>query len=263
MPAKPRLEGKTAFITGANQGIGAAMARAMAAEGANLFLADLKTDGIGQVAEEARALGVKAEHGVLDVTDETVVEAMLSEAEAKVGAVDILVNCAGVFHAAPILEYQRSDWDRVMTINVTGTLLCCQAALRRMIPRGQGKIVNLASIAGRRGAKFATAYVASKHAVIGITRSLAMETAAQGIRVNAICPGYINTDMYDEVAAGVGALNGVDDPERFREMMVRGTPIHRMVEPEEIALLGVYLASPESDGMTGQAITLSGGLVMQ
>ncbi len=261
------LQGQGVVITGANQGIGAAMARAFAGQGANLYLYDLRTDGIAKVAEEAAALGsatgVEAHHGPLDVTDPTAVERAMAGAEEALGALDVLVNCAGVFHASPILDYKLEDWERVMAVNVTGTMLCCQAALRRMLPAKSGRIVNLSSIAGRRGSKFVTAYAASKHAVLGITRCLAMETAGEGITVNAICPGYINTDMYETLLRDMGAMMGISDPEKFRGIMLKGAPVSRMVEPEEIAQVAVYLASPQARSMTGQGLTLDGGVVMQ
>jgi NAD(P)-dependent dehydrogenase (short-subunit alcohol dehydrogenase family) len=196
------------------------------------------------------------------VTDGARVEAALAEAAGRLGGLDVLVNCAGVFHAAPIAELTRADFERVMAVNVTGTLLCTQAALRHMVPRKSGSIVNFSSISGRRGDKYVTAYSASKHAVIGITRCVAMEMAGHGIRVNAICPGYIDTEMYEGVLREIGGRQGSDDPERFRAVLLKTVPIGRMIAPAEIARLAVYLAAPESAGMTGQALALDGGMVM-
>jgi galactitol 2-dehydrogenase len=260
-PPQPRLHGRCAVITGANQGIGAATARRFAREGARLHLWDRRSDGIAAVLEAARAEGVTAAAREMDVTDPGQVEAAMAAAEAELGRIDVLVNCAGIFHAAPLVETRVEDWNRVMAVNVTGTLLCCQAALRRMIPRGYGKIVNLASIAGRRGNKLVSAYAASKHAVIGLTRSAAMEVAEHGITVNAICPGYVNTEMFDSVLGAFGSPQGIDDPEKMRRNMLRSVPLGRMQEPEEIAGVAVYLASAESDGMTAQTLVYDGGLV--
>ncbi|HKI98734.1 MAG TPA: SDR family NAD(P)-dependent oxidoreductase [bacterium] len=261
MDRPPRLHDRTAIITGANQGIGAATARAFAREGARLHLWDRRADGIGAVAEAVRAAGGEAHTREVDVTDPAQVDAAMATAEQALGHVDILVNCAGVFHAGPLVDYPLAEWERVMAVNVTGTMLCCQAALKRMIPRGYGKIVNLSSIAGRRGNKQVSAYAASKHAVIGLTRSAALEVAEYGITVNAICPGYVNTEMFDGVLSGVGGHTGQVDAERVRQTMLRNVPIGRMQEPEEIAGVAVFLASAETDGMTGQALVYAGGLV--
>ena len=261
MGSEPRLANKAAVITGANQGIGAATARAFAAEGARLCLLDRKTDGIGAVAEAARGLGAEAFHKAMDVTDPEQVEAAMRAAQQRFGRIDVLVNCAGVFHSAPLVDYRIEDWNRVMAVNVTGVMLCCQAALKRMVPQGYGKIVNLASLAGKRGDKLVAAYSASKHAVIGITRCAALEAAEHGITVNAICPGYVNTDMYEGLLRDLGGQLGQGDADRFRARMLKNVPLGRMIEPEEIAALAVYLASPESDGMTGQALSLAGGML--
>ena len=222
---------------------------------------DRKTDRIGAVAEAARGLGAEAFHEAMDVTDPKQVEAAMQAAQERFGRIDVLVNCAGVFHSAPFVDYRIEDWNRVMAVNVTGVMLCCQAALKRMVPQGYGKIVNLASLAGKRGDKLVSAYSASKHAVIGITRCVALEGAEYGITVNAICPGYVNTDMYEGLLRDLGGQLGQGDADRFRARMLKNVPLGRLIEPEEIAALAVYLASPESDGMTGQALSLAGGML--
>jgi D-sorbitol dehydrogenase (acceptor) len=261
MAAAPRLQHRTAVITGANQGIGAATARAFAAEGAHVHLWDRRGEALAAGVEAARALGVQAAARTVDVTDPAAVEAAMAAAEEALGHIDILVNCAGVFHTAPLLETTLADWERVMRVNVTGTLLCMQAALRRMVPRGYGKVVNLASIAGRRGNSLVSAYSASKHAVVGLTRCAALEMARHGITVNAICPGYVETEMFGAVLSGFSAQRGIDDPERLRGDMLRNSPISRMTRPEEIAGVAVFLASAESDGMTAQTLVYDGGMV--
>ena len=257
MPSARRLQERCAVITGANQGIGAATARVFAREGAHLHLWDRRSDGMAALLADAHAAGARASAREVDVTDPAQVEAAMQAAQTELGRVDILVNCAGVFHSAPLLDYPLAEWERVMRVNLTGTLLCCQAALRRMIPQGYGKIVNLASIAGRRGHRRTSAYAASKHAVIGLTRAAAMEVAEHGITVNAICPGYVDTEMFAGVLTGLGS----GDPERTRETMLRAVPIGRMTAPEEIAGVALFLASAESDGMTAQALVYDGGMV--
>ena len=257
-----KLAGKAAAITGGNQGIGKAIALEFASEGASIFLMDRKAGTLPAVAAEIEALGVEAGHREMDVTQADQVEAAMEDVLERFGRIDILVNCAGVFQSHRFLEYPLEQWNRLMEVNVTGTFLCCQSALRRMVPRGQGKVINLSSIAGRGGSPYLAAYNASKHAVIGLTRSVAMEMAGHGINVNAICPGLVDTGMFDTVLETVGQKVGLDDPEKMRQEMLKRVPLGRMIEVGEIARLALYLASPDSDGMTGQALVLSGGMVL-
>lgn len=257
-----RLMGKSTVITGANQGIGRAIALAFAAQGADLFLTDIKTERLEELAQAARRHGIEAEWRQADVTRAGEIDATMAAAEAKFGKIDVLVNNAGIWHSEAVLDYREEDWSRVMAVNVTGTFLASQAALRRMVPRRSGKLVNLASIAGKQGSKFAAAYIVSKHAVIGLTRAMASEMAEHGINVNAICPGLVDTDMFDGLLDDLAGRMDFQEPERLRHAMLKGVPLGRMIQPEEIASLAVYLASEESDGMTGQALTLSGGRLM-
>jgi NAD(P)-dependent dehydrogenase (short-subunit alcohol dehydrogenase family) len=262
MTSQTELDGKTAFITGANQGIGRAIASAYAGAGANLFLLDLKTDRLPAIAEEAKAQGVRASHRRGDVTLPEEVEQAVAAAEEELGGIDVLVNCAGIYQSRPFLDYKLEDWHRVLEVNVTGTFLCSQAALRRMTQRGKGKIINLSSVAGRMGSKFRAGYSTSKHAVIGLTRCIAMEFGEHGITANAICPGMVDTDMFASVVHGDAEILGTD-PETMMGMLQQRALQRRLLRPEEIARLAVYLASPASDGMTGQALTYSAGMVMQ
>ena len=262
MTSQFRLDGKTAFITGANRGIGRAIAIEFARAGANLFLFDRQTDRISGIAEEAQAQGVRALSREGDVTRPAEVEQAVAAAEEELGGIDVLVNCAAICQSIRFLDYTLEDWNRLMEINVAGTFLCSQAALRRMTGRGRGKIINLASIAGRIGSKFRACYNASKHAVIGLTRCIAVEFAEDGITANAICPGMVETDMFAGVVAGDAEISGVDQETMLAALQQRALQ-KRLLQPEEIATLALYLASPASDGMTGQAITYSGGIVMQ
>ena len=168
-----RLQGKGAVITGANQGIGRAIALAFAAEGANLFLTDVHTAQLAEVAEEARGRGVEVFHARADVTNPGDVDEAISAAERELGRIDVLVNNAGIFQSVHFLAYRLEDWNRMLEVNVTGVFLCSQAVLRRMVPAGGGKIINLSSIAGKSGSKYMAAYNTSKHAVIRLTRCLA------------------------------------------------------------------------------------------
>lgn len=258
-----RLQGQVAVITGANRGIGRATAEAFAAEGASLMLCDLDGANFPEIASAAEAQGVEAAHRVADVTRPEDAEAVMSEAEERFGRIDVLVNCAGIFQSLKFLDYSLEDWNRVLAVNVTGTMLCAQAALRRMTARGSGKIVNLSSVAGRMGGPLRSGYSTSKHAVIGLTRSLALEFAGAGITVNAICPGMVETDMFAEVVRGDAENLGRKDPEVMLTELMKRSPQGRYIQPQEIAALAVYLASPAADAMTGQAVTLDGGMVMQ
>ena len=257
-----RLQGRTALVTGAGQGIGRAIALAFAREGAGLALMDVNGDKLPEVAESAQGHGVEAFTQLADVTKPEEVEAAVQASEERLGSIDILVNNAGIFQSVKFLDYDLADWRRMLEVNVTGSFLCAQAVLRRMVPAGKGKIINMASVAGKTGAPASSAYNTSKHAVIGLTRCLAMEMARHGIQVNAICPGMVDTDLFEGLLHEVGANRGFDEPEALRKAMLKGVPLGRMIRPEEIADLAVYLASAESDAMTGQAVTLSGGYVM-
>lgn len=262
MATGTRLEGKSALVTGGAKGIGKAIGVAFAAQGASVCVLDVDGDAAEEAASGLRGNGVDSFGQQADVTSPRDVERAVEAVQERFGSIDLLVNNAGIFQAVPFLDYRLEDWQRMMEVNVTGSFLCAQTVLRRMVPAGRGKIVNLASIAGKSGAAYTSAYNASKHAVIGLTRCLAMEMAEHGINVNAICPGLVDTELFDGLLQVVGGHRGFTDTEALRKAMLKSVPIGRMIKPEEIASLAVFLASSESDGMTGQAITLSGGKLM-
>jgi len=257
-----RLEGLVTVVTGANQGMGRCIAERFAAEGARLFLTDLNDGNFAAIAQHAAGQGSEADHRKGDVTKPADVEAVMAAAEGRFGQIDVLVNAAGIFQARSFLDYPLQDWNQVLAVNLTGTMLACQAALRRMAPRKRGKLINLSSAAGRTGGRFRAGYSASKHAVIGLTRCLAVEFAPAGITANAICPGMVDTDMFDAVVKQDAELLGEKDVAAQRERMLRRAMQRRMIHPEEIAGLAVYLASPEADSFTGQAVGLDGGMVI-
>jgi len=255
-----RLAGKTALITGASRGLGQAIALAYAAEGANLFLtasnlANLETTR-GLLAQHDVAVAV---HGA-DVGAAEEVEALFAAGIAWRGGLDIVVNNAGIYIGKPFADYQLAEFDRVMKVNAYSVFQLMQLAIRHMLERGGGKIVNIASTAGKWESAGQAAYNASKHAVVGMTRCAALEYAARGINVNAICPGLAETDMLDEFKVHAKAL-GVPFAEYKKTMLAR-VPMGRFVRPDEVAHIAVYLGSSESDGMTGQTITISGGMRM-
>jgi len=255
-----RLAGRTALITGASRGIGQAIALRYAAEGANLVLTATTLDGLHTTAEQARALGASVHPHAVDVADRAAVAALVDAAVAQTGGIDVLVNNAGVYHAAPLLDCTPEDFNHVMQVNLYGAFHVMQLALRHMRDRGRGKVVNIASTAGKGGSMNQSAYNASKHALVGLTRCAAQELGPLGINVNAICPGFVETDMLQSFSAHA-AITGLS----FEQILANGkarVPLRRFLKPEEIAHLAVYLGSAESDGMTGQSILLDGGMLM-
>ncbi|MDP6706764.1 MAG: SDR family NAD(P)-dependent oxidoreductase [Alphaproteobacteria bacterium] len=247
------LSGKTAIITGAAQGIGRAIAERFAEEGVRLALFDIDGE---QLREAATALGGETVAEVVDVLD---FEGLMTAVERVAGALggpDIMVNNAGTIAIGPVAETSEADWRRVIDVNLTGTFNGCRAVMPRMIAAGGGAILNMASWFGKRGQANAAAYCASKFGVVGLTQSLAMEIAAKGIRVNAICPGTIGeTQMRAESDALCKALGlpTADD----REHLI---PMGRQGRPEDVARVAAFLASDDAAYMTGQAINVTGGL---
>lgn len=258
MSGERTLEGRGAVVTGGGRGIGAAIARALSEAGARVVVAARSQGEIEGVAERLRAAGGEAWALPCDVTEPGQVEALASVAAERLGRVDILVNNAGVAHSAPFRSIRLEDWHRILAVNVTGTLLCTQAFLPAMVERGWGRVVNVASVAGKAGAPYIAAYTASKHAVVGLTRSLAAEVAPRGVTVNAVCPGYVESDLTDRAAARIAEKTG-RPAEEAKEHMRRTSPQHRLFEPEEVAYLVLVLCDPRAKGINGQAVVLDGG----
>lgn len=251
-----KLHGKVAIVTGGGQGIGAEMARALAAEGARVAVADIALDHAESVAAE---LGDKGLAVWVDVRDRASVDAMVQQVVAAFGRLDILINNAAVFELAPILEITEHSFDRQFSINVKGTLLCIQAAARQMIAQGQGgKIINMASQAGRRGEALVGAYCASKAAVISLTQSAALGLIEHGINVNGIAPGVVDTPMWDEVDAGFAKYEGLQPGEKKRQVGL-AVPAGRMGVPADYRGIAVFLASSDSDYIVAQTFNVDGG----
>ncbi|MGD2044891.1 MAG: 3-oxoacyl-ACP reductase family protein [Gemmatimonadota bacterium] len=252
------LEGRGAVVTGGGRGIGKAIARYLAQNGASIVVSARSTNEIEAVAEELRSDGFTAHAVTCDVSDEESVQVMADEASSLLGQVDILVNNAGIAPSAPVKRLTLEEWNRVQSINVTGTFLCTRAVLQGMLDRQWGRIVNIASVAGLRGSKYIAAYCASKHAQIGFTRALAAEVADQGITVNAICPGYVDTPMTEYSVVQITEKAGVTPDEALQHILAT-SPQGRLIRPEEIAAVAVLLCQKDGEGISGQAIAIDQG----
>jgi NAD(P)-dependent dehydrogenase (short-subunit alcohol dehydrogenase family) len=244
-----RLDGKTAFVTGAGSGIGEATAHALAAAGARVFVADRDAAGGQRVAAEIGGTGGSAEYYALDVTDETACAA----AAAHVGGLDVLVNNAGVGHVGTILQAAGSDLDRLYTVNVRGVFNVSKAFITGMLNRRKGSIVNIASIGGIVGIRDRLAYCTTKFAVVGLTKSMALDHAIDGVRVNCICPARVETPFVS------ARLKEYPDPEAAYREMTATQPVGRMGRPDEIAAAVLYLSSDEATFVTGSALIIDGG----
>jgi NAD(P)-dependent dehydrogenase (short-subunit alcohol dehydrogenase family) len=247
-----------AVITGAARGIGAAIATALAHEGHTLTLLGRRRDALA-----AMAASLPGRHGIVvaDVSDAQQVADAFAQAREQRGPVTVLVNNAGQADSAPFGRTSLDLWQRMLAVNLTGTFLCSQAALPDMLAAGRGRIVNVASTAGLRGYAYVAAYAAAKHGVVGLTRSLALEVARKGITVNAVCPGYTETDILRDSIANVVAKTGRSE-EDARAEFAKTNPQGRSVQPGEVADAVRWLCSDAAAAVTGQAISVSGGEVM-
>lgn len=255
------LDGKTILVTGAAQGIGRGIALRLAKDGANIALVDLKEDKLGAVAEEVRALGRKASTFAADVSDRAQVYAAVAHAETELGGFDVIVNNAGIAQVKPLSDVTQEDLDRIFRINVDGVVWGIQAAAAKFKERGQkGKIINASSIAGHDGFAMLGVYSATKFAVRALTQAAAKEYASAGITVNAYCPGIVGTDMWVEIDERFAEITGAPKGETYKKY-VDGIALGRAQTPEDVAALVAFLASDDSDYITGQAILTDGGIV--
>ena len=258
-----KLKNRLALITGGGRGIGRAIALAYAAEGADVVVAARTVAQVESVAREImNQFPVKALALSCDVSDVGSVEEMFKQAEQSFGrSPDILVNNAGIAESAPITKTDDALWQKHLAINLSGSFYCTRAALPAMIDRSWGRIINIASIAGKTGAPYIAAYSASKHGMLGLTRSTALEVAAKGITANAICPGYVDTEMTTRGVENITKKTGRSADEAMASIK-KMSPQNRLVTSEEVAALALLLASEEGFAINGQAINVDGGSVL-
>jgi D-sorbitol dehydrogenase (acceptor) len=251
-----RLDGKTALITGAARGIGRAFAEAYVREGARVAIADID---IARARQAAAEIGPAAIAVALDVTRQDSIDAAVAETVAALGRIDILINNAAIFTAAPLVEIDRADYARVFDINVSGTLFMMQAVARHMIERGiRGRIINMASQAGRRGEPLVAVYCATKAAVISLTQSAALNLIPHGINVNAIAPGVVDGEHWDGVDAFFAKYEGKAPGQKKKEVG-EGVPYGRMGRAEDLTGMAVFLASDEAAYIVAQCYNVDGG----
>ncbi len=251
-----RLKDKTALITGAARGIGLAFARAYLAEGAEVAIADINLAAAEKAAE---SLGPKAHAIALDVTKQESIDAAFAGAVAKMGKLDILINNAALFVAAPTVEITRADYDKLFAVNVAGTLFCQQAAAKHMIARGEGgTIINMASQAGRRGEGLVAVYCATKAAVISLTQSAGLDLIKHGINVNAIAPGVVDGEHWDGVDAFFAKYEGKAPGQKKKEVG-EAVPFGRMGTAEDLTGMAIFLATPEAKYIVAQCFGVDGG----
>lgn len=248
-----KFSGKAAFITGAASGIGKAIAEELASQGAAVAIADINKENAEKAAEGINANGGKAVAVLADVTDSSSVKAAVAEAIDKLGKIDILINNAGWDRVAPFIKTEEDFWDKVISINFKGTLICAKAVLDHMVERGSGKIINIASEAGRAGSSGEAVYSGTKGGVISFTKALAREVSRNKINVNCVCPGLVDTPLLDSIAAEHPKLMGA---------VQKAIPWGRLGQPEDIAKAVAFIASDDADYITGQTLSVGGGLTM-
>lgn len=254
-----KLTNKVAIVTGGNKGIGRAISSNLAEEEADIVIAARDMQAASEVVDKIRKRGRRSFSVKTDVTQNDQVERMVQKVIDEFGRIDILVNNAGILSMAPAVDITEKEWDKMMEVNAKGVFLCCSSVARHMIKQKQGKIINISSVAGKRGSPLMAHYCASKFAVLGLTMTLALELAPYHINVNAVCPGDIDTNMLKQEWEWFGEMKNMTSKE-VKETKLTGIPFHRIGKPEEIAQVVTFLASPDADYITGQTLNVCGGM---
>ncbi len=258
------LKGKSAIVTGSTSGIGHGIAKALAAEGVNVML-----NGFGQPAEieaakaEVAAFGVQVAYSAADMSKPAEIAAMVEEAAKLFGAVDIIVNNAGIQHTSPIENFPNDKWDAIIAINMSAVFHGTKAVLAGMKARGWGRIINIASVHGLTASVNKVAYVAAKHGVVGMTKVTALETAGTGVTANAICPGWVLTPLVQKQIDALAAKDGLSNEAASKKLLSEKQPSQQFVTPEQLGKLAVFLCSGAASQMTGAALNMDGGWMAQ
>lgn len=257
------LQGRVALVTGAGRGIGAATALALARQGASLAVADLHGQPAASLSTEIVRAGGQALPLMGDVSDRHTARAWIERTREHFGRLDILVNNAGLQHVSRVQDFPEDQWDRLIAIMLTGPFLTTRYALPGMLEAGWGRIVNLGSIHSLVASKFKSAYVAAKFGLLGLTKTVALETAGTGVTVNCVCPAYVRTPLVENQLPDLARRHGMDEAEVIDKILLPASPLGRLLEPEEVAQSILYLCSDAAAGMTGAALTLDGGWTAQ
>ena len=257
-PSDERLDGRHAVVTGGGRGIGAAIALELARQGATVSILGRNRETLLRVAQRVAAeSGMQCDAFACDVTSESSVRTAFASARVRFGRIGILVNNAGQAESAALGDTTLELWERMLSVNLTGSFLCCREVMPEMINAGDGRVVNVASTSALKGYARLAAYTAAKHGVLGLTRSLASEVGKSGVTVNAVCPGYTNTDMAE--AAVRTLVTAGKTPSEAKALVAKSNPRGTLIEPEEVASTVAWLCSPAARSVTGQAIVIAGG----